>query len=96
LVDGRTRRSSPPPDAGDPGHRHRHHPLVQLLSAEQIVTDPAAVAGGIAEALFTTAFGLVVALLTLFPHAIFRSQADRCADAAGTDRGGDERASSDG
>lgn len=48
-----------------------------LLSAEQIVTDPAAVAGGIAEALFTTAVGLVVALLTLFPHAIFRSQADR-------------------
>ena len=48
-----------------------------LLSAERIVTDPAAVAGGIAEALFTTAVGLVVALITLFPHAIFRSQADR-------------------
>tara|TARA_Y100001933_G_scaffold250817_1_gene287564 strand:+ start:149 stop:790 length:642 start_codon:yes stop_codon:yes gene_type:complete len=48
-----------------------------LLSAEQIVTDPAAVAGGIAEALFTTAVGLIVALITLFPHAIFRSQADR-------------------
>lgn len=50
----------------------------RLLSAEQIVTDPAAIAGGIAEALFTTAFGLIVALLTLFPHAIFRAQADRC------------------
>jgi biopolymer transport protein ExbB len=48
-----------------------------LLSADQIVTDPAAVAGGIAEALFTTAVGLIVALITLFPHAIFRSQADR-------------------
>ena len=48
-----------------------------LLSAEQIVTDPAASAGGIAEARFTTAVGLVVALITLFPHAIFRSQADR-------------------
>ena len=48
-----------------------------LLSTDQIVTDPAAVAGGIAEALFTTAVGLVVALITLFPHAVFRSQADR-------------------
>lgn len=48
-----------------------------LLSADQIVTDPAAVAGGIAEALFTTAVGLIVALITLFPHAVFRSQADR-------------------
>lgn len=48
-----------------------------LLSADQIVTDPAAVAGGIAEALFTTAVGLIVALITLFPHAIFRSQSDR-------------------
>lgn len=49
-----------------------------LLSGERIVTDPAAIAGGIAEALFTTAFGLVVALVTLFPHAIFRAQAERC------------------
>ena len=48
-----------------------------LLSADEIVTDPAAVAGGIAEALFTTAVGLIVALITLFPHAVFRSQADR-------------------
>lgn len=48
-----------------------------LLGTDQVVTDPAAVAGGIAEALFTTAVGLIVALITLFPHAVFRSQADR-------------------
>lgn len=50
----------------------------RLLSAEQIVTDPAMIAGGIAEALFTTAFGLVVALVTLFPHALFRAHSERC------------------
>ncbi|MBZ0172249.1 MAG: MotA/TolQ/ExbB proton channel family protein [Phycisphaerales bacterium] len=50
----------------------------RLLNAEQIVTDPAMVAGGIAEALFTTAFGLVVALMTLFPHALFRAHSERC------------------
>lgn len=49
-----------------------------LLSADQIVTDPSAIAGGIAEALFTTAFGLIVALVTLFPHALFRSHSERC------------------
>ncbi len=41
------------------------------------LTDPAAISGGIAEALLTTALGLVVALMTLFPYMIFRSQADR-------------------
>ena len=41
-------------------------------------TNLAVVAPGIAEALFTTAFGLVVALITIFPHAAFRAQADRC------------------
>ena len=48
-----------------------------LLGGEQAVTDPSMVAGGIAEALYTTAFGLIVALVTLFPYAIFRSHADR-------------------
>jgi hypothetical protein len=57
LVDGPRGDHHRRADAGHPGHGHRHHPLVQLLSAEQIVTDPAAVAGGIAEALFTTAVG---------------------------------------
>ena len=36
-----------------------------------------AVAGGIAEALYTTAFGLIVALLTLFPYVVFRAHAER-------------------
>lgn len=50
----------------------------RLLGAEGPVSDPSAVASGIAEALLTTAFGLVIALLTLFPYSIFRSKADRC------------------
>lgn len=50
----------------------------RLIGGSDAVTDPVAVAGGIAEALFTTAFGLVVAIATLLPHAIFRAQADRC------------------
>lgn len=50
----------------------------RILNADQVVTDPAAVAGGIAEALFTTAFGLIVALVTLFPHAVFRAHSERC------------------
>lgn len=50
----------------------------QLLGASAQVTDINAVAGGIAEALITTAAGLVVALVTLFPYMIFRAQSDRC------------------
>ncbi len=50
----------------------------RLLGGAETVTDPAAVAAGIAQALYTTAFGLIVALVTLFPYVIFRSQADRC------------------
>lgn len=49
-----------------------------LLGGAETVADPTAVAAGIAEALFTTAFGLIVALVTLFPFAVFRSQAERC------------------
>lgn len=49
-----------------------------LLNAAAAARDPATVAGGIGEALFTTAFGLIVALVTLFPHAVFRANADRC------------------
>jgi biopolymer transport protein ExbB len=41
------------------------------------LTDPSAVSHGIAEALLTTALGLVVALVTLFPYMIFRAQAER-------------------
>ncbi|MEZ6318396.1 MAG: MotA/TolQ/ExbB proton channel family protein [Phycisphaerales bacterium] len=49
-----------------------------LLGGAETVADPTSVAAGIAEALFTTAFGLIVALVTLFPYAVFRSQAERC------------------
>ncbi len=41
------------------------------------VSDPTMVAGGIAEALLTTAFGLIVAMLALFPYAFFRAKSDR-------------------
>ena len=49
----------------------------QLLGGAGAVTDPGLVAAGIAEALYTTAFGLIVALVTLFPYVLFRAQADR-------------------
>ena len=49
-----------------------------LLGTSAQATDINAVAGGIAEALITTAAGLVVALMTLFPYMIFRAQSDRC------------------
>jgi len=39
----------------------------------QGISDPTAVTKGIAEALITTAFGLVIALGTLFPYNIFQS-----------------------
>ena len=45
--------------------------------AEGGLTDPSAVSHGIAEALLTTALGLVVALVTLFPYMVFRAQAER-------------------
>jgi biopolymer transport protein ExbB len=48
-----------------------------LLGGRDVLSDPSMVAGGIAQALYTTVFGLVVALLTLFPYAIYRAQADR-------------------
>lgn len=51
-----------------------------LLSSgvSERVTDPSLVAGGVAEALITTAFGMVVAILALIPYAIFRAKSDRC------------------
>jgi biopolymer transport protein ExbB len=45
--------------------------------ADQPLTDPRDVAGGIAAALLTTALGLIVALMTLFPYMAFRSQVSR-------------------
>ncbi|MEX2216606.1 MAG: MotA/TolQ/ExbB proton channel family protein [Phycisphaeraceae bacterium] len=41
------------------------------------VTDPRTVTPAIAEALITTAAGLVVAILVLFPYNAFRAQMDR-------------------
>ena len=51
----------------------------RLLGApsEGGLTDPSAVSHGIAEALLTTALGLIVALITLFPYMIFRAQSER-------------------
>lgn len=49
-----------------------------LLGSGQAVTDISAVAAGIAQALITTAFGLIVALITLFPYMAFRAHASRC------------------
>ena len=51
----------------------------RLLGDAGPVTDPAAVAAGISTALYTTAFGLIVALVTLFPYTAIRARADRCA-----------------
>lgn len=48
-----------------------------LLGSGERVRDISLVAAGIAEALITTAFGLTVALVTLFPHMAFRSHAAR-------------------
>jgi biopolymer transport protein ExbB len=50
----------------------------ELLGTGGGVTDPTAVAGGVAEALLTTAFGLLVALMTLFPYVWSRGQSERC------------------
>ncbi len=44
----------------------------ELLSSRS-VQDPLAVTGGVAEALITTASGLVVALIVIFPYNSFRT-----------------------
>jgi biopolymer transport protein ExbB len=49
----------------------------QVLSDQVAQTDPRAVSQGIAEALLTTAAGLSIALIALFPHNAFRAQIDR-------------------
>ena len=49
----------------------------ELLGGARTIVDPRDVSGGIAEALITTAAGLIIALGTLFPYMIFKTQADR-------------------
>ncbi len=49
----------------------------ELLGGENVLTDPKEVSAGIAEALITTAAGLSVALLTLFPFMAFKAQSER-------------------
>lgn len=48
-----------------------------LLGGQQALTDPQMVSVGIAEALITTAMGLVIALLTLFPYMVFKAHVER-------------------
>lgn len=48
-----------------------------LLGGGDQIADPASMAVGISEALYTTAFGLVVALVVLFPYNAFRRSSDR-------------------
>ncbi len=48
-----------------------------LLAEESGVTDPRAVSPAIGEALLTTAVGLAVSIVVLFPYNAFRAQVDR-------------------
>ena len=49
----------------------------QVISEAGSTGDPSLVSQGIAEALLTTASGLIVTLLVLVPYNLFRSQVDR-------------------
>ncbi|MFA9478399.1 MotA/TolQ/ExbB proton channel family protein [Phycisphaerales bacterium AB-hyl4] len=49
----------------------------EILGAQTAHADPRSVSQGIAEALLTTAVGLVIAVVTLFPYNAFRAQVDR-------------------
>ncbi len=49
----------------------------RLLGEQSVLTDPSDVAGGIAAALLTTALGLIIALVTLFPYMLFRGWSSR-------------------
>lgn len=48
-----------------------------VLGDPSASTDPRSVSQGIAEALITTATGLVIAVAVLFPYNLFRAQAER-------------------
>jgi len=49
----------------------------EVLSEQTASADPRAVSQGIAEALISTAAGLIVSLITLFPYNLLRAQIDR-------------------
>ena len=49
----------------------------ELLGGTRTLVDPRDVSAGIAEALITTAGGLVIALGALFPYMIFRAQSEK-------------------
>lgn len=49
----------------------------RVLSQSEALTDPNKIGAGIAEALLTTAVGLVIALVVLFPYNAYRAQIDR-------------------
>ena len=49
----------------------------RLLGDQAVLTDPSDVAGGIAAALLTTALGLIIALVTLFPYMLFKGWSTR-------------------
>lgn len=49
----------------------------QALSVQASASDPRLVGQGIAEALLTTAAGLIIAIMVLFPYNAFRTQLDR-------------------
>ncbi len=48
-----------------------------LLGQTRHIADIESVATGVAEALITTAFGLIIALVALFPYMVYRAQSDR-------------------
>lgn len=48
-----------------------------LIGSAESITDPAQLAEGISEALYTTAFGLSIALATVFPYAVLRARLQR-------------------
>ncbi len=49
----------------------------RLLGDQAVLTDPSDVASGIAAALLTTALGLIIALVTLFPYMLFKGWSSR-------------------
>jgi biopolymer transport protein ExbB len=50
---------------------------LQIFSTDQRVTDPSIVSPAIGESLITTAAGLTVAIVVLFPYNWYRAQVDR-------------------